>query len=85
MVAVWGPAGAPGRTTVAAGVAAELARRRVRTVLVDADPYGGAVAQQLGVLDEVSGLLSAARVTAGGMLAERFGSVQRASASTSRW
>ena len=46
-------------------------------ILVDADPYGGAVAQQLGILDEVSGLLAAARVAAGGMLAERFGSVQR--------
>ncbi len=77
VVAVWGPAGAPGRTTVATGLAAEMARRRIRTVLVDADPYGGAVAQQLGVLDEVSGLLSAARTAAGGQLAERFGSVQR--------
>jgi MinD-like ATPase involved in chromosome partitioning or flagellar assembly len=77
VVAVWGPAGAPGRTTLATALAAELARRRARTVLVDADPYGGAVAQQLGILDEVSGLLSAARVTAGGLLAERFGSVQR--------
>ena len=74
---VWGPAGAPGRTTLATGLAAELARRGCRTTLVDADPYGGAVAQQLGILDEVSGLLAAARVTAGGMLGERFGSVQR--------
>jgi MinD-like ATPase involved in chromosome partitioning or flagellar assembly len=78
VVAVWGPAGAPGRTTVATGLSAELARRRVPTILVDADPYGGAVAQQLGILDEVSGLLSAARVTASGMLAEKFGSVRRA-------
>jgi MinD-like ATPase involved in chromosome partitioning or flagellar assembly len=77
VVAVWGPGGAPGRTTVATALAAELARRGLRTMLVDADPYGGAVAQQLGILDEVSGLLSAARVTASGMLAERFGSVQR--------
>jgi MinD-like ATPase involved in chromosome partitioning or flagellar assembly len=77
VLAVWGPAGAPGRTTLAVGLAAELARRGCRTTLVDADPYGGAVAQQLGILDEVSGLLSAARVTAGGMLPERFGSVQR--------
>lgn len=77
VTAVWGPAGAPGRTTLASGIAAELARRRIRTVLVDADPYGGAVAQQLGVLDEVSGMLSAARTAAGGQLAERFGSVQR--------
>ena len=77
VLVVWGPAGAPGRTTVAAALAAELGRRRRRTVLVDADPYGGAVAQQLGVLDEVSGLLSAARLAAAGQLADRFGSVQR--------
>ncbi|MCW2773292.1 MAG: hypothetical protein JWN91_1618 [Nocardioides sp.] len=77
VVTVWGPAGAPGRTTVAVGLAAEIARRRRRTILVDADPYGGAVAQQLGVLDEVSGLLSAARLATAGQLAERFGSVQR--------
>jgi MinD-like ATPase involved in chromosome partitioning or flagellar assembly len=77
VVAVWGPAGAPGRTTVAAALAAELGRRRLDTLLVDADPYGGAVAQQLGILDEVSGLLSAARLAAGGGLAERFATVQR--------
>ena len=74
---VWGPAGAPGRTTLAVALAAELAGRGCRTTLVDADPYGGAVAQQLGILDEVSGVLAAARVTAGGTLPERFGSVQR--------
>ena len=77
VVAVWGPAGAPGRTTLATALAAEIGRRRRRTVLVDADPYGGAVAQQLGVLDEVSGLLSAARLAGAGQLAERFASVQR--------
>lgn len=77
VIAVWGPAGAPGRTTVATSLAAELARRGRRTVLVDADPYGGAVAQQLGILDEVSGLLAAARLAASGQLAERFASVQR--------
>ena len=77
VIAVWGPGGAPGRTILAAGVSAELARRGLRTLLVDADPYGGAVAQQLGVLDEVSGLLAAARLAASGQLAERFASVQR--------
>ncbi|MDN4172446.1 hypothetical protein QWY28_05790 [Nocardioides sp. SOB77] len=76
-VVVWGPAGAPGRTTVAAAVAAELARRRRRTILVDGDPYGGTAAQQLGILDEVSGLLSAARLATAGTLAEGFTSVQR--------
>lgn len=77
VIAVWGPGGAPGRTTLATGLAAELARRRLRTVLVDADPYGGAVAQQLGVLDEVSGLLAAARLASSGELVERFATVQR--------
>lgn len=76
VVAVWGPGGAPGRTTLAIGLAAELARTR-RTVLVDADPWGGTVAQQLGIVDEVSGVLAATRLVATGQLAERFGSVQR--------
>lgn len=60
-VVVWGPAGAPGRTTVALGIAAELAAAGRRTVLVDADPYGGCIAARLGVLDEASGLLTVAR------------------------
>lgn len=77
VVAVWGPAGAPGRSTVATTLAATLAARRRRTVLVDADPWGGSVAQQLGVLDEVSGLLAAARLASGGVLAERFPTVLR--------
>ncbi|MCM3514317.1 hypothetical protein [Nocardioides sp. P86] len=77
VVTVWGPAGAPGRTTIAAGLAAVLAGRGARTVLVDADPQGGAVAQQLGILDEVSGLLAAARLASAGMVEERFASVQR--------
>jgi MinD-like ATPase involved in chromosome partitioning or flagellar assembly len=74
---VWGPAGAPGRTTVATSLAAGLARRGLATTVVDADPYGGAVAQHLGVLDEVSGLLSAARLTSDGALEAGFGSCRR--------
>lgn len=77
VLAVWGPGGAPGRTTVAAAVAGELARRRRRTILVDADPYGGAVAQHLGIMDEVSGVLAAARLSTAGTLEERFLTVQR--------
>jgi len=77
VVAVWGPAGAPGRTTVATALAAAMARTS-RTTLVDVDPYGGTVAQVLGILDEVSGLLAAARLAGSGRLEERFSSVQRA-------
>lgn len=77
VVVVWGPAGAPGRTTVATHLACEVARRSVGVVLADLDPYGGAVAQQLGILDEVSGLLSASRLASAGQLDDRFASVCR--------
>lgn len=77
LVAVWGPAGAPGRTTVATHLASEVARRGVGVVLADLDPYGGSVAQHLAILDEVSGLLSASRLAASGQLDDRFASVGR--------
>lgn len=77
VLVVWGPGGAPGRTTVATNLAWELARRGEPTVLADLDPWGGAVAQQLGILDEVSGLLSAARLAGAGQLEDRFASVCR--------
>lgn len=77
VIAIWGPAGSPGRTTVASGLAAELAARGLRTTLVDADPHAASVAQQLGVLDEVSGLLAAARLATTGSLEEGLATVQR--------
>lgn len=77
VVAIWGPTGAPGRTTVALALGSVLARRGAPTLVVDADPYGGAVAQQLGVMDEVSGLLSAARLSSSGDLERRFATVAR--------
>lgn len=70
VVAVWGPTGAPGRTTVAIGLAAARAAAGSPGVLVDLDPYGGAVAQHLGVLDEVSGVLATARMANAGTLDE---------------
>jgi MinD-like ATPase involved in chromosome partitioning or flagellar assembly len=70
VVVVWGPAGAPGRTTVAAALAGELAALGRPVVLVDADPYGGAIAQHLGILDEASGLLAVARMANLGTLDE---------------
>lgn len=66
VIVVHGPAGAPGRTTLAIGLAAEHAHRGSPCVLIDADPHGGAIAQHLGVLDEVSGLLAAARLVNSG-------------------
>lgn len=60
-IAVWGSSGAPGRSTVAASLAASFARSGRDTVLVDADTYGGSIAQMLAMLDEVSGLMAACR------------------------
>jgi MinD-like ATPase involved in chromosome partitioning or flagellar assembly len=142
VVAVWGPTGAPGRTTVAVNLAAELAalssdatggpgsavpgERRARSavpdegragsavpgehragsdgraaqpgvpvavpdapagvagapatpaaavpagvLLVDADTYGGTVAQVVGLLDEAPGIAAAARSAGQGALDER--------------
>jgi Flp pilus assembly CpaE family ATPase len=68
VVAVWGPLGAPGRSTVAVGVADEASRLGVSTLLVDADVYGGVVAQMLGLLDESPGLAGAARQAGQGAL-----------------
>jgi MinD-like ATPase involved in chromosome partitioning or flagellar assembly len=68
VVAVWGPTGAPGRTTVAVGLAAETAARGWPTLLVDADVYGGVVAQVLGLLDESPGLAAACRLANNGAL-----------------
>ena len=68
VVAVWGPTGAPGRTTVAVTLAAEVAALGIVATLVDADVYGGAVAQTLGLLDEAPGLAAAARLANTGSL-----------------
>ncbi|HEX6234955.1 MAG TPA: hypothetical protein VFZ63_17625 [Jiangellaceae bacterium] len=68
LVAVWGPAGAPGRTTLAVNLAAEVAALGKATLLADVDTYGGCVAQSLGLLDEAPGLASAARAANQGQL-----------------
>ena len=61
VLAVWGPTGAPGRTTVAVHLADEIARSGSSCLLVDADVYGGVVANVLGLLDESPGLIAACR------------------------
>jgi Flp pilus assembly CpaE family ATPase len=68
LMAVWGPTGAPGRTTLAVGLAAELAALGWPALLIDADVYGGVVAQVLGLLDESPGLAAACRQANNGLL-----------------
>jgi MinD-like ATPase involved in chromosome partitioning or flagellar assembly len=70
VVAVWGPTGAPGRSTVALALASSAAARGLDTVLVDADTYGGALGQMLSVLDDVSGIVAACRRANQGRAAE---------------
>jgi len=71
IVAVWGSAGAPGRSTVAAALAGERAADGRRVLLCDVDPYAGTLAQSLGILDETSGLLALARALNEGLFDAR--------------
>lgn len=62
VIAVWGPAGAPGRTTLAITIAAELAAEGFSVALADADTHSGAIAPSLGLLDEAPGFAAACRL-----------------------
>ncbi|GAA5211478.1 AAA family ATPase [Microbacterium kyungheense] len=61
VIAVWGPAGAPGRTTVATELAMELARGGRHVALVDADTHAPSIALALGLADEGPGFAAACR------------------------
>lgn len=61
VLAVWGPQGAPGRSTVAIQLAVELSRAGRRTALVDADSVAPSIALQLGLGDDAPGLAAACR------------------------
>jgi len=62
VIAVWGPAGAPGRTTIAINIAAELAAAGKSVALADLDTYSGSIAPALGMLDEAPGFAAACRL-----------------------
>ncbi|WP_194397833.1 AAA family ATPase [Microbacterium atlanticum] len=61
IVVVWGAAGAPGRSTVAAELAVELARGGRHVALVDADTHAPSLALTLGLADEGPGFAAACR------------------------
>lgn len=61
LVVVWGPHGAPGRTTVAASLAHGLARGG-QALLVDADLEAPSLVQVLGMPEDSSALATAARL-----------------------
>ncbi|CAB5037623.1 MAG: chromosome partitioning protein [Actinobacteria bacterium] len=68
LVAVWGPAGAPGRTSVALAIADEASRAGVSTLLIDADTWAASVGIVLGLVDDGAGIASACRRALGGAL-----------------
>ena len=61
LVVVWGPVGAPGRSSVALSVADESARAGIDTLLVDADTAGPSLSALLGLCDDVPTFHSAVR------------------------
>lgn len=65
VVAVWGPTGAPGRTTVAANLAVELGQLGASSLLIDLDVYGGVLGNVFGLLDDSPGLVAACRQAQG--------------------
>lgn len=65
VVAVWGPTGAPGRTTVAANLAVELGLLGLSSLLIDLDVYGGVLGNVFGLLDDSPGLVAACRQAQG--------------------
>jgi MinD-like ATPase involved in chromosome partitioning or flagellar assembly len=68
VLAVWGPAGSPGRTTLAINLAAELAAAGYTVALADVDTHSGSVAPALGLLDEAPGFAAACRLAGAGSL-----------------
>lgn len=61
IVAVWGPLGSPGVTTIAVNMAVESALAGHRTLLIDANTYGAAIAVHLGLLDDTAAIAQACR------------------------
>lgn len=61
VVTVWGPHGAPGRSTLAIELAAELARGGRSVALIDADSHAPSLALSLGLADEGPGFAAACR------------------------
>ena len=61
-IAVWGPNGSPGKSTLALNLADLLARQGKRVLLVDSDLVSPSLALQLGVEDKASGISAACKL-----------------------
>lgn len=70
VVAVWGPPGSAGRSTIAALLASELAQLGARSLLLDADTTAPSLTQMLGLLEESAGIAALCRAAGQGTLEE---------------
>jgi MinD-like ATPase involved in chromosome partitioning or flagellar assembly len=61
IIAIWGPAGSPGRSTLALCLAATLARRNQQVMVVDGDSCAPSLATMLGLHETQSGVQSLSR------------------------
>jgi MinD-like ATPase involved in chromosome partitioning or flagellar assembly len=71
VISVWGPSGSPGRTTVAIGIAAEIAAAGHSVVLGDVDTHSASIAPALGLMDEAPGFAAACRLAGADSLDRR--------------
>lgn len=79
VIAVWGPPGAPGRTTITLGLARLAADRGVRTMVIDADSRCPGVEAALGIDCASAGLAAAASLAdRGGLTYEALARQARA-------
>lgn len=61
-IAIWGPNGSPGKSTLALNLADSLAQAGLRVLLVDTDLVSPSLALQLGVEDQASGISAACKL-----------------------
>lgn len=70
VIAVWGPAGSPGRTTLSINIAAEIAAAGHTVALADVDSYSASIAPSLCMLDEAPGFAAACRLAGSDSLSQ---------------
>ena len=62
LIGIWSACGSAGKSSIALGLAAELAAAKQRVLLIDADIYLPSLALMLGLVDHSAGLAAACRI-----------------------
>ncbi|WP_296648085.1 P-loop NTPase [Rhodoluna sp.] len=62
LIGIWSAGGSAGKSSIALGLAAELAAAKQRVLLIDADIYSPSLALMLGLVDHSAGLAAACRI-----------------------